>query len=138
LVIFAFLLFISSISSFSYSWWSLELASIFILSKWFSCTSFHRNTPSNNMVFLDFIIILGWISSILDMCIRNWYGILLYAYLINTQSLVLDHILTFLGSSIDTFVRHPYPLRYLEEGLLPFHNSYVKFSNFLWGNLLNI
>jgi hypothetical protein len=99
---------------------------------------FYGNTSLKNLAFIDSILVLRWISSILDLCTRNRYALLLYTYATNTQSTVLYHILTFLRSSISTFTRHPHTLRYMLEGLLPLHNLYGVFSNFVRSTLLSI
>jgi hypothetical protein len=116
-------------------WWLLEIGSIILLIVWIF---FYGNTSLKNLAFIDSILVLRWISSILDLCTRNRYALLLYTYATNTQSTVLYHILTFLRSSISTFTRHPHTLRYMLEGLLPLHNLYGVFSNFVRSTLLSI
>lgn len=125
LVIFSPLLSLSLTSLFSNYWRLLELVSIFFLSEWFSCISFHKNIPSNKVAFLDSIIVLKWISSILYLCIRDRYALLFYTYLINTQSTILDPILKFLRLGIATFARHPSYIKVFVE------RSFI-FIEFIW------
>jgi hypothetical protein len=92
---------------------------------------FYENTSLKNLAFIDFILVLRWISSILDLCTRNRYALLLYTYANKNTINSLMSYLIFLRSNISIFTRHPHTLRYMLEGLLPLHNSYSVFSNFL-------
>lgn len=94
--------------------------------KWIFFLWFLGNTSSNNIAFIDFIMVSWWMYLIFNFYTRNWYALLLYAYPIKKMIHNLRTYLYLFG--IKDY--HFYTLRYLLKGFLYFHNLYNVFSNF--------